>query len=187
MSTAEKITTADELFHLTKDGYRCELWRGELKEMSPTGSDHGFVVGNLSAILGHYILKNKLGRIAGAETGFLIEQNPDSVLAPDVAFVRQERIEAIGRPRVFYPEAPALAAEVASPGDTIEEVDTKMRRWLTAGAELAWVVNPRGRTVTIYRALNDIQVLTEQDTLTGESVVPGFECQVSELFDGLQK
>lgn len=152
--------------------------------MSPTNNDHGIVTGNVAAILGSYILQNKLGRSYGAETGFLIERGPDTVLAPDAAFMRQDRIDAIGGCRSFVPEAPALAIEVASPGDTVEEVDTKMRSWLKAGSKLAWILNPRGRTVTIYRALDDIQVLTEQDTLTGENVVPGFECPVAELFAG---
>lgn len=187
MSTAEKITTADELLMMPKNGHRCELVRGELREMSPTNNAHAIVTGNLTVILGSYILSNNLGRIYGAEAGFLIERDPDTVLAPDAAFVRKDRIVAVGNCQSFFPEAPTLAAEVASPSDTIEAVDGKMRRWLNAGAELAWVLNPRGRTVTIYRALNDIQVLTEQDTLTGEAVVPGFECHVAELFAGLVK
>ncbi len=185
MSTAAKIMTADQLLHLPDDGYRYALVEGELQKMSPAGSAHGFIVGNFSVILGHHILQNRLGLIAGAETGFLISREPDTVLAPDVAFLRQERIDVIGCPSAFFPEAPALVVEVASPGDTIEEVDTKIRRWLDAGVELAWVVHPGARTVTVYRSLEDIQVLTEKDTLSGESVVPGFECKVADLFAGL--
>jgi len=140
----------------------------------------------LGMLLSQYIRKHGLGRAFCAETGFRIGKNPDTVLAPDVAFVRQTRLDEIGIPKAFFPEAPALVVEVASPSDTIEDVDTKIRRWLAAGTELAWVVNPSGRTVTIYRALDDIQVLTEKDTLSGDSVVPGFECQVAELFLGLK-
>jgi len=186
MSTAERLTTAEELLRLPDDGHRYDLVEGELRMMSPAGGPHGFIIGNISAILGHYILQNKLGLTAGAETGFLIDCDPDTVLAPDAAFIRQTRLDEIGIPKAFFPEAPALVVEVASPSDTIEEVDTKIRRWLAAGTELAWVVNPSGRTVTIYRALDDIQVLTEKDTLSGDSVVPGFECKVAELFLGLK-
>ncbi|NOY29730.1 MAG: Uma2 family endonuclease [Planctomycetes bacterium] len=185
MSTAEKLTTAEELLRLPRGEFRYELIEGELLMMTPAGSEHGAIGMDLGMFLAQYVRKHALGRVFCAETGFKISQNPDTVLAPDVAFVCQSRLEEIGLPKSFFPEAPALAVEVASPGDTIEEVDTKIRRWLTAGTQLAWVVNPSGRTVTIYRALDDIQVLTEKDTLTGDSVVPGFECKVAELFAGL--
>ncbi len=186
MSTAAKITTADELLRLPRGEFRYELIQGELRVMSPAGSEHGAIGMELGMLLAYHIREHRLGRAFCAETGFKIGNNPDTVLAPDVAFVRQSRLDEIGIPKAFFPEAPALVVEVASPSDTIEEVDAKIRRWLAAGVELAWVINPSGRTVTIYRAVNDIQVLTEQDTLTGESVVPGFACQVAELFVGLK-
>jgi len=187
MSTAEKITTADELLHLPRGQLRYELVEGELHTMSPAGSEHGAIGMELGMRLAHFIREHSLGRAFCAETGFKIGQNPDTVLAPDVAYVRQSRLDKIGLPKAFFPEAPALVVEVASPSDTIEEVDTKIRRWLAAGVELAWVINPSGRTVTVYRALDNIQVLTEKDTLSGEAVVPGFECLVADLFTGLKR
>jgi len=186
MSTAEKLTTADELLRLPRGQFRYELVKGELHTMSPAGFEHGVIAQGIGTRLGMYVRDHDLGLVAGAETGFLIDRDPDTVLAPDAAFIRQARLDEIGLPKSFFPEAPTLVVEVASPGDTIEEVDTKIRRWLSAGAELAWVVNPSGRTVTIYRALDDIQVLTEKDTLSGDSVVPGFECRVADLFTGLK-
>jgi len=182
MSTATRVTTATQLLRLPRGEFRHELIQGELRTMSPAGSAHGFIIGNLSAILGHYILQNKLGLIAGAETGFLIEQDPDTVRAPDVAFVRNSQLERCGTPLAYFPEAPVLAVEVVSPDDTAEAVDLKIRSWLAAGTKLAWVIYPKGRTVTVYRSLDDIQVLSEQDSLSGESVVPGFECAIADLF-----
>jgi len=190
MSTAEKLseklTTADELLRMPDDGHRYDLVEGELRMMSPAGFEHGAIAQCIGARLAAYVRDHALGLVAAAETGFLIAHNPDTVLAPDVAFVRQTRLDEIGFPKSFFPEAPALVVEVASPSDTIEEVDAKIRRWISAGTELAWVVNPSGRTVTIYRALDNIEVLTEKDILSGDSVVPGFECQVAELFIGLK-
>jgi Uma2 family endonuclease len=108
--------------------------------------------------------------------------DPDTVLAPDCSFVRKERIGVLGIPKEYFPEAPALVVEVVSPGDTAEEVDDKIRRWFAAGAELGWVVYPRGRTATVYHGLDDIRVLMADDTLDGGAVVPGFRCRVGDLF-----
>ena len=185
MSTVTRIATADELLHMPDDGYRYDLIEGELRRMSPPGSVHGYVAMELSLRLGEHVRCNELGNVFAAETGFRIGRDPDTVLAPDVSFVRKERLAVTGIPDEFYPEAPALVVEVVSPGDTAEEVDDKMRRWLAAGVEMGWVVYPRGRTVTVYRGLDDIRVLTEDDTLDGGAVVPGFRCRVGELFAAL--
>ena len=107
------------------------------------------------------------------------------MLAPDTSFVRKERIAVFGIPKEYFPEAPALVVEVISPNDTAEEVDDKMRRWFAAGVELGWVIYPKGRTVTVYRALDDIRILTANDTLDGGTVVPGFHCRVGELFTAI--
>ncbi len=163
----------------------CELIEGEIVHMSPPGGMHGVVGGALLGLLGAYVRKQRLGVLVAAETGFVVSRSPDTVLAPDGAFVRRDRIQAAGIPRAYFTEAPALVWEVVSPGDTVSEVAAKMRRWLQFGVELAWVVDPVGRTVTVYRAADDIRVLTEKDVLDGENVVPGFECQIAELFADL--
>jgi Uma2 family endonuclease len=185
MSAATQVTTADELLYMSDKGYRHELIEGELRKMSPAGSEHGVLSNEISWLLTEYVRRHGIGQVFCAETGFRIGRNPDTVLAPDASFVRKERIATIGIRKEFFPEAPALVVEVISPGDTAEEVDDKMRRWFAAGVELGWVIYPRGRTVTVYRALDDIRILTAEDSLDGESVVPGFRCRVGELFSAL--
>ncbi len=182
MSTATRIKTAAEPLLMPDDGYRCDLAEGELRKMSPPGSAHGLVVMEVSFRLAERVRRDNLGSVFTAETGFRIGQGPDTVLAPNVFFIRRERIAVTGIPQAYFPEAPALVVEVVSPGDNAEEVDNKMRRWLAAGVELGWVVYPKGRTVTAYRGLDDIRVLTENDNLDGGSVVPGFTCRVGDLF-----
>ena len=150
--------------------------------MTPAGFQHGAIVNSLASQLDRYVASRQLGLILAAETGFLVSRDPDTVLAPDIGFVRQTRLQEIGIPKTYFPEAPALVVEVVSPNDTVEQIDTKMRRWLAAGVELAWVVHPAGRTVTVYRSKGDIRVLTEQETLTADDVLPGFECLVGNLF-----
>ncbi|MEX0642494.1 MAG: Uma2 family endonuclease [Pirellulales bacterium] len=185
MSTTTRIITADELLRMPDDGFRYELIEGELRKMTPTGAEHGFLSSEIDWLLRDHVKRSNLGQVFGAETGFLIGRDPDTVLAPDTSFVRMERIAVLGIPKEYFPEAPALVVEVVSPGDTAEEVDDKMRRWFVAGVELGWVIYPKGRTVTVYRALDDIRILTANDTLEGDSVVPGFRCRVGELFTAL--
>ena len=182
MSTAARITTADQLLRMPDDGSRYELIEGELIKMTPAGFEHGVVTQNLSWLLTKFVREQGLGLVPTAETGFYLSRDPDTVRAPDVAFVPSSQLKRCGMPTSYFPEAPALVVEVVSPDDTAEKVDAKIRSWLSAGTELAWVVYPGGRTVTVYRSLDDIRVLTEQDQLDGESVVPGFQCRIADIF-----
>ena len=174
--------TADNLFALPDDGFRYELVKGVLRKMPPAGFDHGIRTMDLAGPLDRYVKRNNLGKIAAAETGFQIAWNPDTVRAPDIAFVRQDRLPAPGQ-RGYFRGAPDLAVEVVSPGDSPRKVDEKVADWLNAGTPLVWVVRPRNRTVTVYRSLTDLTVLTEDDTLDGGAAVPGFRCSVREIFD----
>jgi Uma2 family endonuclease len=137
---------------------------------------------NIGASLYQHAKSNKLGAVYAAETGFLIYQNPDTVRAPDVAFVKQERIDAAGRVKGYWIGAPDLAVEVVSPSDTIAQVEDKVAEWLDAGTRMVWVVSSKLHTVTVYRSLTDIETLTEKDTLDGGDVVPGFSITVAEIF-----
>lgn len=148
----------------------------------PPGSEHGEVTMNLAAPLFQHVKQNRLGIVYAAETGFKLESNPDTVRAPDIAFVRQETIDTTGRTTGYRSGAPDLVVEVLSPSDTFGKVEAKVKQWLENGARAVWVVSPKLRTVTIYRSLSDIVTLTERDTLNGGDVIPGFEMKVAEIF-----
>ncbi|HEX8889740.1 MAG TPA: Uma2 family endonuclease [Pyrinomonadaceae bacterium] len=181
-STTTKLVTADELLMRPDDGFHYELVRGELKRMSPTGDERGRVTMELAAPLHAYVKHNQLGQVYAAETGFKLESDPDTVRAPDIAFVRAERIQARGRVEGYGEGAPDLVVEVLSPGNTKREMVEKVEDYFAAGARLVWIVNPKPKTVTVYRSLTDITVLTEKDTLDGSEVVPGFQIPVAEIF-----
>ncbi|HLM57954.1 MAG TPA: Uma2 family endonuclease [Pyrinomonadaceae bacterium] len=182
MSTTVQLVTADELFLMPKDGFRYELVKGELRKMSPSGSEHGAVIVRVTVRLGSHVEAKKLGVCFGAETGFKIASDPDTVRAPDLAFVSRENIPESGITKKFWPGAPDLAVEVVSPGDTFTEVEEKVEHWLAAGAKAVWVLNPKRRGVSVYRSATEVVLLSESDELDGGEVVPGFRCRVADFF-----
>ena len=181
-TTITKPATADELFAMPDDGFRYELVEGELIRMAPAGAEHGRVAVSITAPLFTYVKAHNLGEVFAAETGFKLRSEPDTVRAPDVAFVSKARIEEGGITESYWAGAPDLAVEVLSPSDRRPAVERKVRHWLSAGARLVWVVRPRQRTITVYQSLNDAVVLTQTDTLDGGDVLPGFQIAVAEIF-----
>lgn len=180
--TTKTQYTAGELFQMPDDGYRTELVKGELVRMTPVGGRHGQLTVVISEKLNHYVRARNLGVVCAGDPGFILSRDPDTVRAPDVAFVSRERIPKEGVPRGYWRGAPDLAVEVISPDDRYEDVEEKVRQYLEAGSRLVWVVSDRARTVAVYRSLKGFQVLTEQDVLGGDDVLPGFSCPVSEIF-----
>ena len=182
MDVVRQQVTADELLHMPDDGFRYELVRGELRRMTPAGSAHGRVAMNIGTAMNNHVKAHSLGTMYAAETGFRIGTDPDTVRAPDVAFVGRDRVEAVGEVEGFWPEAPLLAVEVISPGDSYADVEEKVFDWLDAGTKLVIVVNPRQRSATVYKSPTDITALAEANVLDGGDVVPGFELPVREIF-----
>jgi Uma2 family endonuclease len=181
-ATLTKPVTADELLGMPDDGNRYELVKGELRMAPPPGFEHGEIAMNLAGPLHQYVKNNNLGVVFAAETGFKLESNPDTVRAPDVAFMRRERVLETGRPTGYSSGAPDLAVEVLSSSDRSVIVEEKVAQWLEAGARMVWVVSPKLHTVTVYRSLTDIVMLTEKDVVNGGDVVPGFQIKVADIF-----
>lgn len=183
MDTLKRNYTAQDLLALQDGEGRFELIEGALIPLSPSGEQHGAIAATLTALLGHFILTHKLGRPYGAETGFLVSTDPDTVRALDFAFIRAERLE--GAPGSGYRRgAPDLAAEVISPGDTYSGMTEKTLLWLETGAREVWLLDPRKRTVSIYLSKEQIRVLTEEDELSS-GLFPGWQMAVGDLFRGL--
>lgn len=180
--TTSELMTADELLRMPDDDCRYELIKGELKKMAPAGFNHGTVALNITTPFDSYIRKHKLGKACTAETGFKISFNPDTVRAPDLSFVCNQRLEELGEIKGFFPGAPDFALEVISSNDRFSEVQAKAVEWLEAGTKMVVVVDPPKRTVTVYRSLEDVVILTEKDTLDGGDVVPGWSMDVKDMF-----
>ncbi len=174
--------TADELLVLPEDGMRHELRRGELTTMVPPGFRQGRVVAVIAAALERHVTPRDLGHILAGEPGFQLSSDPDTVRAPDVAFVAQARVDAVGVPDGYWPGAPDVAIEVVSPGDSYSDLQEKALEWLAAGARLVLVVDPRRRTVTAYRSPDRIVELSAGQLLDASDGVPGWSIPVDELF-----
>jgi Uma2 family endonuclease len=168
--------TADELLVLPDDGWRYELVRGELRKMSPSGARHGVVATEIIVSLGAYVKKHSLGRVYSSETGFKISRQPDTVRAPDAAFVRSERVVNTAS---FFDGPPDIAFEVTSPGDTYSEIEEKTLDWLRAGVRVVVVVDPRTASVRIHRSSG---ATTVNDVIEIEDVIPGWKLALSEVF-----
>ena len=183
MPQETRLVTADELFWMPDDPYhRYELVRGRLLTMSPPGSLHGLLVTRLTVALAVHVEANQLGVVLTGDPGFHIERDPDTVRAPDVAFICRARIPPGGIPRSFWSGAPDLAVEVMSPGDRWSEVNTKIAQYLSVGVQEVWLVEPASRVVSVHRVGEEPSVLHESDTLDGGSLLPGFQYQLARLF-----
>jgi Uma2 family endonuclease len=180
MIVTDHLMTAAELLQTPGLG-RCELIHGELITMTPAGFEHGRIAAEIGWVLKEYVKHQPLGIVTGAETGFQIGHNPDTVRAPDAAFIRADRVPSIPV-RGFFPETPDLAVEVLSPSDRASEVAAKVRDWLAAGCRMVWVVDPETTSVTVYRGRDQIAILESSDMLDGGDVLPGFSVSVGSLF-----
>jgi Uma2 family endonuclease len=184
MSTLPKDKlTAEEFAALPLEGLRSELIEGEIHTMPPTFEDHGKITMRLSVLLGYYVLTQRLGDTYAAETGFLLARNPDTVRAPDIAFIQRDRLPSPQPKPRWVPVIPDLVVEVASSGDRPVEIRQKAAMWLDAGVRLVWVVLPGERVVEVYRAGAAVTRLDESATLEGADVVPGFSTPVAAIFE----
>lgn len=180
MTTQERLHTADDLLQMPENGTHYELIRGELIEMSPTNAVHGALAAELLIFLGNHIRAHKLGQVFAAETGFTLSQNPDTVLAPDVAFISTERARPLAEK--YSTIAPDLAIEVVSPGNSATEMNEKTVLYFQAGSRQVWIVYPKSRTIHFYTAANKVAILGSEDTLDADPVLPGFKLPLHELF-----
>ena len=180
MST-KTLLTGEDLWKIVADGSRYELSRGGLVPMTPVGIRHSAVVSKVERLLGNFVEKHGLG-LVGPEGGFYLRRNPDTLRAPDVAFISKARLDKEGIPDKFADFPPDLAIEVLSPEDTATEVQKKVEEYLTAGVPLVWIVDPAIQRVTVYRSLQDIKILSADQDLDGGEVIPGFRVKVAEIF-----
>lgn len=189
MMTAPESMTAEQLVGYTVPGKRIELVRGQVVVREPASFRHGDVGLRLGIAIGNHLAQEqqangwatKRGRLATLDPGFTLARRPDTVRAPDLAYVSRER-HPDRMPDGFPEFAPDLAVEVRSPADLAGAVIAKVGEWLEAGTLVVWSVDPEREQVVVYRADGSVTVLGVRDTLLGEAVLPGFAMALAVLF-----
>jgi len=172
--------TIDQLEGRLPSDLRWELVEGELIVMSPSSAGHGRIAMRVGSILDCFVRDHDLGTVFAAETGFIRRRDPDSLRAPDAAFVRRER--ELNLERGFFPGPPDLAVAVASPDDSRRDLPDKARYWVEHGTRECWVIWPASRAVTVLDAEKTEHTIHEDQLLERPSLLPGFSCPVRELF-----
>ena len=182
MADARLTTTAEDLLRLSGSGKRYELIAGELIELAPAGGEHGYVAARALVRLSTFVDQHRVGgAVFAAETGFRLARNPDTVRAPDAAYVSAARL-VDARVRAFPDLAPDLVVEIVSPSDTASDVHEKVGTWLASGVQVAIVLYPVTRSAIVFRPDGEARVLHEDDILTAEPVLPDFSCRVGDFF-----
>ena len=182
VSASSSLLTAQELERISIPGKVTELIRGRLVVHEPPGTHHGAIAANLAYYLGDFVRRHESGTIFAQDTGFKIGTDPDTVRAPDVAFVARERVGAI-RERGYAELARDLLGEVLSPDDRAAEVLAKVADWLAAGTRIVWVIDPDRQEARVYRLDGSLSVVGGDDSLDGEDVLPGFTCPLKDVLD----
>ena len=181
--TPTALVTADDLLELSGNGFHGELIRGVLCETMAPGIDHAQIVAEFSRELGNFVKPRRLGRVVAGDPGVKVERDPDTVRAPDVAFISARQMPLEQRNRKYSEQIPELAVEVKSPSDSRQQVNDKAEMWLRHGVRLVWVAFPDERMVESHHAERGVVLYREDDELDGMDVLPGFRCAVGPLFE----
>jgi Uma2 family endonuclease len=176
-ATSSELMTAEQLLEADIPWKQVELVRGRLVVKESPGYRHGDITARLTFELMQYVRAHDLGQVVAGDPGFTLARNPDTVRAPDVAFVQRARVPD-PLPTAFAEFAPDLAVEVLSPSDRPAEILAKVGDWLNAGTRLVWIVDPARRQARVYRQDGTEAVLSGTDVLDGEDVLPGFTCAI---------
>lgn len=181
MAAGVELMTAEAFAALPDNGMQRALVRGEIVEAMPPGGEHGGLAVRVAVRLQLWTERGGSGYV-GVESGFILSRNPDTVRAPDVYYVRAERIPAQGVPKGFWQIAPDLAVEIVSPSETADEVRDKVRDYLQAGTPLVWLVYARNKEVVVHTPDGIARTYSGGATLEDPTVLPDFTCPVADLF-----
>jgi Uma2 family endonuclease len=184
-SITQHLMTAEEFLPWTyreeNRGRFFELERGEVVELPPPGKYHGFICANIVGILRDYAIAQRKGYVCGNDSGVVTERDPDSVRGPDISYyIDAQTADDMDR---GYPELPPrLAVEVISPHDRVNPMMQRVAELLRAGVSMVWVVDPEPRDISLCRLGEELRLLSAEDTLTAEDILPGFTCAVKDIF-----
>ncbi len=173
-----------QLYCQTDSDTKYEIIDGELIEMAGPGVEHGYIAGEIYYFIRQFDSEKRLG-IGTVEAGHHPPDNPWTLLIPDYAFTRRERVPQ-PIPKKWMPLMPDLAVEVKSPSNTLAELRLKAAIYLRNGTQIVWLVLPAEKSVEVFRLGRDGEIeyefIGETGSLSGETVLPGFRLELKKLF-----
>jgi len=187
MATAvtEMVLTAEEFYELPDppESGKAELIHGRVVREMPVGGQHGKQQVRIARALDAFAEAQGDAEVT-VETGFILERDPDVVLAPDVALTLRSRLPGGQLPASGFVEgSPTLAVEVVSENEPSGRALAKAGQYLDAGTQRVWVVVTASRKVIVFSEGTGVEELGEDDVLTSHhaGVAPGFELPVRRI------
>ena len=177
-----RLLSVEDLEQMGSEGEALELYDGVPREHTGMSWQHGRLGVRISSPLYFYVASHALGEVFTSDTLFTLARHPDTVVRPDVSFVRSDRRPPEDEWDRIARIPPDLAVEVVSPTDRPVDIMDKIERYQAAGVPLLWLVEPGRRTVTVYTLGQDPHTLREADILHGGDVIPGFTLPIAEIF-----
>jgi len=182
-ATPPKLLTAEEFLTADLGDGVFELVRGEVISLPPARPNHGLICATIAYILTDFGRRTGIGYVMTNDSAVVTERDPDTVRGPDLSFYREDRWPRSQVGESLPPVSPALVVEVYSPGNRRGQVLQKVDEYLQVGIPLVWVVYPKNRTLSIYRALDEPPVVLQaSDCIEGLEDFPGFSCLVADFF-----
>jgi Uma2 family endonuclease len=184
--TRSSLLTTDDLLALPDDGKERWLIRGELREkvMTKRNRFHATLEARIAQLIGEWVDRQPAprGEVCSGEVGCILQHDPDTTVGIDVAYFSADVLGRQNEKTSLVDGVPVLAVEILSPNDTVEEIDSKVEAYLSAGVALVWIVNPRLRTVQVYRPGTEPVLFNLSQELSAEPHLPGFRVPVARVF-----
>ncbi len=175
------LTVKDlEKLQIDYPDYQMELVGGEIIFMSPSGLESDEIAAAIIAYLWNWVRPRKLGRVIASSGGFRLPNADGDIRAPDTSFIRAEKLP---HPTEDYPElVPDLIFEVKSKSDKLPKLRQKIQEFIELGTVVGVLVDPRSRTMEVYRYQQEKIVLKDGDILEVEELLPGWKLPVAEVW-----
>ncbi len=188
MSIAVAHMTTEEMLALPdQESVHRELIFGELRA-SPTtvrNKVHSRVLVRLCYLMTDWQVRtgNQQGQFLGGEVGVILQRDPDLTVGVDLAYVDREIALRESEGTTLIDGPPILAIEITSPSDTQDGIGEKVELYLDCGVAIVWVIEPRFRTVTVYRPDVEPELFNARQEINAEPELPGFSCPVAAIFE----
>jgi Uma2 family endonuclease len=170
-----------------EEGWKFELWKGDLIRMPGPGDDHMVIMANIYALLQPFLQQHKLGKLRGTGCYNLpLPNSADALLCPDLSYILPGRLATMPKRGSYRIGVPDLVIEIASPNDYRPYMQTKAQTYLQAGVRLVWIIWPNTQIIDVWRSSAPeapVATLSATDTLDGLDVIPGFTCSVQPIFE----